>query len=226
MSPREKAFNSIDGVPTYYWRLPGGKPKRYTFYGTDELYSQLVRWKRDLDAYTAPAGYGRITRFVSAGAYVKKAGQHGKGRAFDIDQVRWSTGRTCTPYLKVHRSSRRVYRLRYYALDAVCRQHFRYVLDANYDRAHHDHIHIDLGGMPVRFKSTSSSDVLFIQAVCNLFGGEGLKIDGQWGPKTRAALSRTGKKAGMGSTNPVGSVKAYRRFMQRVSQEGFRGRTF
>jgi len=220
--------SSIDGVALGYMRDSSARKVRSaSFTGSSELWAALQRFKRDLHLYTNPAGYGDIKMIVSAGIYVNKPGQHGRGSAVDIDRIIWTSGKTCSPIYGVHAHSKQWARLRYYALDAVCRQHFRYVLDGNYNAAHRDHIHADLGGMPIRPLSTSSrAEVVFLQAVCNEFAGQNLAVDGQYGPKSANGLKNTLSMAGLGHLSPLTSTADHRKFLQRVSQKGFRGQTF
>lgn len=225
MGATDKRFNSIDGVPTYYMRNAGGVLRPATFSSTNELYLTLVRFKRDLDAYTRPAGYGPITRIASAGGYVNKPGRHGEGRAFDIDQISWQSGRSCSPIHGVHRHTEPWARRRYLALDAVCRQHFGVVLDGYYNAAHRDHIHVDLG-TSVGLTRSARSEIVFIQTVCNEFAGQNITVDGQWGPRSSTALNNTLAKAGLSHLRPFTSVADYRALLQRISQKGFRDQTF
>ncbi|MGH1489795.1 MAG: extensin family protein [Acidimicrobiales bacterium] len=226
MGATEKRFNAIDGVSTYYMRDDNSRKIRpASFSSTDETYDTLVHFKRDLDAYTRPAGYGAITVIASAGAYVNKPGKHGQGNAFDLDQVRWESGRWCSPIYGVHNHSKQWARLRYYALDAVCRQWFGTVLDGNYNAAHRDHIHA-ARGTRIGLTRSAKSEMKFIQAICNEFAGQNLKIDGAWGPKTSAAFNIMLAEAGLGRLKPFTSVRDYRKLLQRISQNGFRGQTF
>lgn len=222
----EKSFDAIDGVPTWYRRFPNGGQRRYTFRSTDDLYRQLVRFKRDLNAYVEPAGYGPLTRIYLGGTYVAKGGQHGLGRAVDFDRFEFASGKSCTPIARVHAHRKQWARLRYWAMVAVCRQHFRWVLDASFNAAHHDHIHGDLGGMPVRLARSSTSEAKFVQSVCREFAGTSTTVDGQWGPQTDRHVAYTLRRAGLAHLRPLNSVSDYRKFLQRISQKGFRGQTF
>lgn len=185
-------YTKLEEAPIYYWRTENGRPKPYSITCTDETWSRLQAWKATLDEL-APRRYGPITRFTIAGSYVDRSGQHGKGRAVDLDQILWQSGRACTPYRKVHAYPKQWGRLRYLAVSASLRIHFRYVLDGYYNNAHSDHIHFDLGGLPsARISRRSSSDTCFIQAVCNEFDSAGLTVDGRFGSKTARAISDAG----------------------------------
>jgi len=221
MSPTEKTFTHIDGVPVYYDR--GGSRRLGTFRSTDSFYRKLVTWKREIEEYSREAGYGSLVHFVSAGAHVSKPGKHGEGEAFDLDEIRWSSGRTCRPIAGDHASSRTSRRKRYLAIDAITRRHFRYTLDGWFDAAHRDHIHFDTS-TTVRFAKGTSSDVKFMQAVCNNFAGTRLSIDGGWGPKTQAGFDRLMATAPLRGLNPTRSSADYRRFGEIVAHYGLRDR--
>jgi len=221
MSPTEKTFTHIDGVPVYYDR--GGSRRLGTFRSTHSLYRKLVAWKRDTDQAGREAGYGSIKHFVSAGAQVPKPGKHGEGEAFDLDEIAWTTGRVCRPIAGDHAHRDLSRRRRYLAVDAVVRRHFRYVLNGWFNAAHRDHIHFDTS-TAVRFSTRSRSDVTFMQAVCNNFIGTRLVIDGRWGSKSAAAYNKLVSTPPLRGLNPVRSASHYRRFLEIVAQYGLQNR--
>jgi len=216
-------FSTIDGTPVYYWRSsrPNTTPRNWQC--TQAFYDQLVNWIRDLRS--SSSGYGSVSYLVSAGFYVNKAGQHGAGTAMDLDHVQWSSGRVCTPLDRVHASTDAALRKRYLAVDAICRRRFRYVLDGWYNAAHADHIHSDFGGLPVRCVTGSSSDVKFVQAMCNNFRNAGLVVDGIWGPKTQTAFN--GAKSALGITgDPHTSSAAWQSMLSGIASRGFANQNF
>ncbi|MGH9246460.1 MAG: extensin family protein [Acidimicrobiales bacterium] len=223
MAPNEKAFDAIDGRPTYYWRYVDGVPRRATFYSTYGFYDQLVRWINDMQAVAGP-NLGSVLSIVSAGVYVAKPGQHGLGQALDLDRMQFYHG-TCTPYARVHASPERWIRRRYLAVDAVTRRWFRYTLDGWYNAAHADHIHMDFGGLPVRCVKSSRSDTVFVQSACNNFEDAGLAVDGIWGPLTQGAFDQSMQLLEVAG-DPHSSSSVWQMWLYRAARHGFADRGF
>lgn len=228
MAPTEKRFNSIDGTPVYYFRWTDGtagrNPRQLTFACTNAFYSRLVAWIRDLRKLSAAGGLTGLNRIVTAGAYVNKPGQHGMGQAIDVDEVRWGNW-TISPYARHHAHSNIAAVRRYLALDAVCRRHFRWVLDAGYNAAHQDHLHLDFGGGAVRLAKSSRSDTAFVQMACNAHMGSGLKVDGVWGAKTQSAFELSRRRLNIGG-DPFNNTGHYQAWLGEVARCGFRNRPF
>jgi len=224
MAPNEKAFNNIDGTPTMYIR--GGSRQPATFSCTFGFYDSLVAWVRHLRAVSAAAGYAGLEFITSAGAYVNKPGEHGAGTAFDLDEVQWAGGTICRPIGRDHENGAAAVRRRYYAVEATTRTTFRWVLDANYNAAHQDHIHMDFGGMPPVLGTGATSDTFFVQALCNEFMGSGLAVDGAWGPLTQAAFDQSRQRLGTTTGNPHTDQGAYGQWLNAVSARGFTGQGF
>ncbi|GLZ33813.1 hypothetical protein Lesp02_60010 [Lentzea sp. NBRC 105346] len=216
-------FQKIDGTPVYYWRSNRGNTTLRNWQCTQEFYNALVAWIRDLRSLSS--GYGSISYLVSAGFYVDKPGQHGAGTAMDLDHVRWSSGTTISPLDQQHASTNAQIRKRYLATEAVCRRRFRYVLDGWYNADHHDHIHSDFGGMPVRVLKDSESDTKFVQAMCNNFRNAGLAIDGVWGTRTESAFNAA--KSALGVTgDPHTSSSVWQGMLSKIAQKGFANQNF
>jgi len=211
-------FQKIDGTPVYYWRSNRGNTTARNWQATDAFYNALVAWIRDLRSLSS--SYGSISYIVSAGFYVDKPGQHGAGTAMDLDHVRWSNGNVTSPLDQHHASGTAALRKRYLATEAVCRRRFRYVLDGWYNADHHDHIHSDFGGMPVRVLKDSEADTKFVQGTCNNFRASGLAIDGIWGPNTQSAFN--GLKSALGVTgDPHTSTSVWQGMLSKIATKGF-----
>lgn len=225
MGATERRFDRIGKVRLYYMRHRDGVARPATFRSTDELYDTTAEFVDDLDTYARAAGYGSISRIYSAGFYVNKRGEHGRGRAFDLDRVLWTSGRACSPIYGVHEHPKPWARRRYYGVEAVCRQHFGTVLDGNYNAAHGDHIHADLGTR-VGLTRSAKSEIKFLQAVCNEFGGQRLVVDGIFGPKSARGLRITLAKAGLKGAKPFDRVQDYLRFLDITAWYGLRGLAF
>jgi hypothetical protein len=226
----EARFDQLDGVPLYYWRFRDGtagrRAERQVFYSTHDFHHRLVLWVRDLkDIAGRYGGLRGMDRIVTAGTFVDKPLEHGKGKAFDLDQVRWGSV-AVTPYLREHASPDLRVRRRYLAVDAVCRRHFHWVLDGGYNADHADHLHLDTaGGALSWWDLTARSDAAFVQQVVNAFQGSNLKVDGVYGPATQRAFDQSCRTLGVqGDAHRDPAV--WRHWMLRVAACGFAGQAF
>lgn len=219
------SFDEIDGVPTMYIR--GGSRETASFQCTQEFYDQLVVWVQHLKTVGAEVSsdYAEMEWITSAGAYVDKPGEHGAGTAFDLDEIQYDGGPFVSPIDRHHEASEQASRRRYYAVDAITRATFRWVLDANYNAAHEDHIHQDFGGLPVILGTDSSSDVLFIQGMLNEMQGAGLEVDGVWGPLTEEAFEDSKDNLDV-SGDPVDSGDDYVTYLEAVATKAFANEDF
>lgn len=187
-------FSTLQGVPVYY----GLQTSPRTWYCTSAFNSRLQTWMGTLASWSGAAGYGAVSSMGSAGFYVDKAGQHGAGTAMDVSIVRWTGGQVSDMVNGDHASATRTRRRRYFAVEATLRQHFRFVLDGNYNAAHANHFHADVGGMPERrLLQGSRSDVVYLQAVANDFLGAGIAVDGIWGPQTQGQVDTLKSRLGV-----------------------------
>jgi len=216
-----KVFDAIDRTPIKY-----GSPGNY---GQREIraersfYRKLEDWIWSLRTFSStygPKGLQQVRWIGHVGAYVCKTGCHGRGRAIDLNRVQWN-GAATDMYGGDHASTNRTARRRYLAVDACCRQYFKYTLDGWYNAQHTNHIHIDDHTTPVLDKS-SKSDTGFVQAVCNNFNGAGLTVDGVWGTSTQEAWRALNKKWGYGGCDPFSSQLAYSDWCRFVMAHGFR----
>lgn len=221
MGATERAYATIGGVPLRYVRTDPDIVS-YTARSTATFEDRLDAFSADV-ARIAPDSYGRVLWFATAGAYVNKPGYHGLGRAFDLDAVRWSRV-ACRPIALHHVHRTRAVRRRYLAVDAVGRRWFKYVLDGWYNAAHRDHMHFDAGGGELVWNPRYRSDVVFVQAACNLMISGRLAIDGIYGPHTRRAFLRLKNRVGV-PHRVSSSPSVYRRFLWRLAWYAFRDRT-
>lgn len=224
ISATETRFDHLDGVPLCYWRWTDGtagrRVQRQTFASTKDFHRRLVVFVRDLKDISARYG-GLVTmnRIVTAGTFVNKPLEHGKGMAFDLDQVRW-TGGAITPYAREHAAANLGVRRRYLALDAVCRRHFHWVLDGRFNPGHADHIHVDTAGGALVYDRTARSDSVFVQQAVNDFMGARLAVDGNWGPATQRALAESCKRLGVAG-DPYATPAVWAQWNLRVAACGF-----
>jgi hypothetical protein len=171
---------------------------------------------------SAPSRYGGLQWIATAGAYVNKPGYHGMGRAFDLDTVKWRNV-ACRPIRGHHRSDHLARRRRYIGVDALARRWFKYVLDAWYNPAHRDHIHLDDGGCALVFNTGYRSDTVFIQRAANLMINADLAIDGRYGPLTDAAFHKMKNRVDVPHRVHV-SPRVYRRFLWRLAIHALRNK--
>ncbi len=224
MAPTEKSFSKLDGTPVYY---TDGTTTARTWYCTQAFYDQLVTWMRTLRALSHTYGnstYNTVSYLRSQGLYVNKTGAHGQGRAMDLAYVKWN-GVTSAPMNGDHKSSTLSVRRRYYAVEAVTRMRFRYVLDGYYNSAHGDHLHYDDSALPTVCLKNSRSDVLFVQGVCNNHLGTSLALDGVWGSGTSSAFSTALSRLKV-TGDPHTSATAWKTFCERAAAHGFRNASF
>lgn len=187
-----QTFTQLAGVPLHYDRYDSGSGFGYGTRGkpfrpraTRAMIDALDRCFVELFEQS-PFGPGAV--ITSAGAFVEKPGYHGSGQAFDLDGIFWGGEQLIAieypnkPHL-------------YLAVESVIRQHFGTVLAYNYNAAHKDHFHMDVGSA-VGFQKMSKSRVEFLQSSLFFVHGYQLGIDGVWGPATdrvaRVALSEIG----------------------------------
>jgi hypothetical protein len=224
-SATEMRFDQLDGVPLGYWRwrdgTAGRRVERQAFYSTADFHRRLVVWVRDLKDISARyGGLVGMNRIITAGTFVDKPLEHGKGMAFDLDQVRWSNG-TSTPYAREHASPDLRTRRRYLAVDAVCRRHFHWVLDGGFNAEHADHLHLDTAGGALVCDRGARSDTAFVQQVVNAFQGGRLPVDGAWGPVTQRAFEESRRRLGVAG-DPYATPAVWQQWLLRVAACGFR----
>jgi hypothetical protein len=127
---------------------------------------------------------------VSSGAYVKKAGWHSKGKAFDLGAIHWEDYHlSCLGVFNDGCSTSSSMPM-YLAIESVLRKHFGTVLGIHYNKAHRNHWHID-PGTKVGYWSKgfgSSTRVIFLQEVLRLVWNCKVVIDGKAGPQTNSAI--------------------------------------
>jgi hypothetical protein len=201
-------FTDLAGVPVHYARPPVaaygslGEPRRFRC--TAKTRAALTALFEEIFAH-GPAAFGAPVAILCAGAHVDKPGQHGLGKAFDLDGIHWERRRFLA-------SEQRADRALYLMIQALCLRHFGVVLGFNFNAAHECHLHIDIG-RPVRFRETRSATCFYQEALSTLFGAA-LTVDGEYGPQTETALIRTRKAMGL---PPLSRPGAYCDFLLQVA---------
>jgi len=176
---------------------------------------------------------GELHAIVSGGAYVPKAGHHGKGKAYDLGGLHWRTFHGHSPQsLSLIDLAREYHRknnneplawqddyLLYLSIEAVIRKHFGTVLGIHYNKAHWNHWHID-AGTPVGYRSTgfgSNTRVTFVQAVLKakrFYEGD---LDGDCGPKTKKAIRMVCSHYGL--VKPLSNKHTWMQFLTLVAMD-------
>jgi hypothetical protein len=158
--------------------------------------------------------FGRAEVITSAGAYVNKPGQHGGGRAFDLDAIFWSGKDFVTLNDGFNAADRKFY----YGVECILRRHFGQVLNFDYNADHRDHFHID-AAQPVGLRKNSNAVTFFVQGVLRSVYGLAVAIDGTWGNATADALVQAAATAGMNGS--VTSVEDWREFLSLTAARAF-----
>lgn len=156
-------------------------PRRDTrrFRGTQALQDALNTWAAHVPTVMDEPNY-----ILTGGVYVDKPGEHGRGNAIDVDGFWWSA----TDKFLANDAPTDWYR--YLTIEATLRKAFGTVLNYDYNRAHHDHWHCDLGRSTTWRRVSSQS--YFAQRALNEIWGEDLSVDGDWGNLSNGAATRNG----------------------------------
>lgn len=199
-------FTTLANISVLYDRI---KPEHYgktgiayQFHCTDETEQALNAFFVELKSRTAR--FGQMQRILSAGAYVDKPGEHGRGHAFDLDAIHWDRVQFIA---KRQPLDKHVYLL----VQALCHKYFGTVLDFNYNADHEDHLHIDIG-RPIGFRE-SRSTTSFIQESINAIHGKRVGVDSEYGPGTDIAFREVLQSLGIGW---VGTLSNWTEYLERT----------
>jgi Extensin-like protein C-terminus len=204
------------GVPVHYDRLPsphhyGSRGQPFTFHCKADFETLLDNAFRDIWLYTR---LGKAEVITSAGAYVNKPGQHGNGRALDIDGIFWSN----KTFVTLHAGWQGQDRNFYFGIEAVLRLHFGVVLDYEYNAPHRDHFHID-DSQGLGFRKQSRSKVRSLQGMLNHVWGNNVHEDGVWGDQTAEAVSEVLAVAGL--PGPITNQAQWLLLMKKTAEKAF-----
>lgn len=208
------SFTSLAGVPVHYDRPPvsgyGTRGVAKRFFSDAGFTSILERCFQEL---WQECPLGRAEVITSAGAYVNKPGQHGAGRAFDLDGIFWSGKGFVTLNDGFNAGDRKFY----YGVECILRRHFGQVLNFDYNADHRDHFHVD-AAQPVGLRKGSTAVTVFVQGVLRRVYALAVDVDGKWGPATDEALRRAATAAGMSG---VASVADWQKFLLLTARHSF-----
>ena len=197
----------------------GGSTEPRTF-PVDAAFKDVLERTVRLVVDRAPEEFGQLKRLATAGMMVDKPGMHGMGRACDWDVWAFSDVKI-SPLSRDHEDPSKAVRRRYWALAALCRSVSSFILHAEFNADHEDHIHQDDGGS-VAFNAGSRSTVKLVQSVCNEIFDRSprLVVDGTFGSKTQQAI-----EAALDTVHLEGSLTdtgTWRQFLRRSGRLGFR----
>lgn len=175
------SFTTLAGVPVHYDRPPvaeyGSRGKPHTFYCLESFEKQLDTFFAEL-WLKCPLGKAEV--ITSAGAYVDKPGQHGNGRALDIDGIFWAS----RDFVTLRYPKDKPF---YLGVEAILKKHFGTVLSYNYNADHHDHFHVD-NGSNVGFGPSKQTTACFVGAALNHVFGRKVKEGPVLTEEMKAAL--------------------------------------
>lgn len=191
-----QTFTSLANVPVHYDRYKpesglgyGTRGKPFKPQATQSTIGKLQSCFADIFAQS-PFGPGEV--ITSAGAYVAKPGYHGAGQAFDLDGIFWAKhDLVALDYPKKPHL--------YLAIESIVRQYFGTVLGYNYNEAHKDHVHMDVGS-GIGFQKMSKSRVEYLQSSLFYVHGYHVGIDGVWGPATERVVKDALKDLAIGGS--------------------------
>ncbi len=184
-----------------------------TSFRADPRFVELLEaWAQD---WSALSGLGAMTTLWSYGAYVdKESSLHASGRAFDIAEVEHEQGSVSCRYDVWGPGSATQIR-DYWRLAASLHAHFSYTLTHLYNRAHHNHIHVDNARSqwdPPTFRSRSRTQVRIVQSALRHVFGADVEVNGEWNSPTRDSLRTI--QASLGITRPVSDADGWREFLR------------
>jgi hypothetical protein len=204
--PKLETFDSLANVPCYYARVNAayGDLSKATKSRKRKLASSFLN---RLNACIAEIYWmtfgplGPLEAITSGGAYVRKAGWHSKGKAYDLGGLHWPGAKLILIELaKEYHQDPENYPEEYpwyLAIESIIRRHFGTVLGIHYNRAHWNHWHID-PGTKVGFWDKgfgSQTRITFLQAILKtIWGCYDGELDGDCGPKTQKAIEEIRKQ--------------------------------
>lgn len=210
-----ETFSHLAGVPVHYDRYAkdsgfgyGTRGKPHLAKATPEMIRTLENCFIDIFSLSP---FGPAEVIITAGAYVDKPGQHGLGQAFDLDGIFWSKERFIALEYPVRPHI-------YLAVESVIRQHFGTVLNYNYNPAHQDHFHLDIG-TPVGFQEDSKSRVEYLQASLLHIHRYHVEINGVWGAATDKVTSEALR--GLGITGSIKTKEVWLEYLRITTILGF-----
>lgn len=207
-----KKINSINNIPLHYARLTnhpyGTRGEQRDFLIEPSFFKVLEDAFEEVFIH-CPLGKPEV--ITTAGIFVNKPGQHGHGKAFDLDAIFWSN-ETLVTLNFVHQKEL------YLGIESFLRKHFGIVLNYFYPN-HKDHWHLDTS-VSVDYNENSKSETLYVQLVLKHIYGEDVLIDGLLGPQTSGAVKRIFNKLGINT--PITTKVNYLKFLDFTGKIAFK----
>lgn len=207
-----KTINQINGIPLHYARLtnhPYGTRGEQRNFLIEESFLGVLENAFQEVFNNCPLGIPEV--ITTAGIFVDKPGQHGHGKAFDIDAVFWSNETLVTANF-IHQKEL------YLGIESFLRKHFGIVLNYYYPN-HKDHWHVDIS-VPVDYNETSKSETLYLQLVLKYIYKEEILVDGIWGRQTSGVVKEVFEKLGINT--PITTKANYVKFLDITGKIAFK----
>ncbi|WP_296382879.1 hypothetical protein [Winogradskyella sp.] len=173
-----KTVDAINGIDMHYARTTdhpyGSKGVKTKFKVDDDFLKKLKVAFREVFNHCP---LGKPECIATAGIFVNKPGQHGVGKAFDLDAIFWKDHTLITLDF-VHQKAL------YLGVESFLRKHFGIVLNHFYDN-HEDHWHIGTS-TNVDYHEAAQSETFYLQMALKYIYDKPIIIDGVSGPQTRS----------------------------------------
>lgn len=207
-----KTINNINNIPLHYARLtnhPYGTRGVQRDFSVDEDFLKTVEaaFKEVFDH--CPFGMPEV--ITTAGIFVNKPGQHGMGKAIDLDAIFWQDESLITLNFTHQKEL-------YLGIESFLRKHFGIVLNHFYPN-HEDHWHID-SSVPVDYNETATSETLYVQLVLKFIYGKEILVDGRWGVQTRGVVNEV--FARLSINTPITTKANYLQFLDVTGKIAFK----
>ncbi|TDQ22716.1 hypothetical protein [Tenacibaculum caenipelagi] len=207
-----KTINQINGIPLHYARLTnhpyGTRGEQRNFLIEESFLGVLENALQEI-FNNCPLGIPEV--ITTAGIFVDKPGQHGHGKAFDIDAIFWNNETLVTANF-VHQKEL------YLGIESFLRKYFGIVLNYYYPN-HKDHWHVDIS-VPVDYNETSKSETLYLQLVLKYIYKEEVLVDGIWGRQTAGVVKEVFEKLGIDT--PITTKANYVKFLDITGKIAFK----
>ncbi|WP_428741360.1 hypothetical protein [Tenacibaculum sp.] len=207
-----KTINQINGIPLHYARLtnhPYGTRGEQRNFLIEESFLGVLENAFQEVFNNCPLGIPEV--ITTAGIFVDKPGQHGHGKAFDIDAIFWNDETLVTANF-IHQKEL------YLGIESFLRKHFGIVLNYYYPN-HKDHWHMDIS-VPVDYNETSKSETLYLQLVLKYIYNEEILVDGIWGRQTSGIVNEVFEKLGIDT--PITTKANYLKFLDITGKIAFK----
>ncbi|WP_299224126.1 hypothetical protein [uncultured Psychroserpens sp.] len=206
-----KSIDTINGIALHYARLPQHP------YGTRGIQRTFKIEEHFLEALEAAleevfdhCPLGKPDVITTAGILVDKPGQHGHGKAFDLDAIFWQDQTLITQNFLHDKEL-------YLGIESFLRKHFGIVLNHFYPN-HQDHWHVDQS-VNVDYHESSKSETLYLQMVLKYIYGKPVIIDGVSGPQTRGFTKEVFNRLNINT--PITTKVNYLKFLDLTGKIAF-----